>query len=86
MSRIQCKCGQILSNVESPNKIEYVIYNNMDWLSLISKEKLDPMLDIPSPSIDFWKCPNCQRIYIWKYGEDHPIKVYKIEEDNGGQW
>jgi hypothetical protein len=84
MARITCKCGRVLSNVEAPNEVEYTVYNNFEWFSIISKDKIDPMLDIPHPQLDVWKCPICERIYIFKYGEDSPIKVYNIEHDLGG--
>lgn len=30
--------------------------------------------------VDVWRCPKCERIYVFEYGNHKAIKVYKLEE------
>lgn len=76
MAKFGCKCGFLLSNTESPNKIEYKVYSDCEWDMIINQETIDP-INIPQPIFDVWKCPKCERVYIFK--NDEVYRVYMVE-------
>ena len=79
MARMNCKCGEILSNSLVPNDIEMVVYTSKEWDEILKEDTIETW-KIPLPKYDVWKCPKCGRIYVFKEGTDKAIKVYKIEE------
>lgn len=79
MARMTCKCGEVLSNVETPNNIEYVVYSDIEWSKIIDTDMLEPW-KIPQPKYDVWRCPKCERIYVFKDNMDKAHKIYKLEE------
>lgn len=79
MAGFLCKCGQILSTVESPNDIELRLYTDREWDSIIQNDSIDP-LSIPFPKYDVWRCPNCERLYFFDWGNNKPVKVYSLDE------
>lgn len=80
MARFLCRCGETLSNSLAPNEIELIVYTDQEWDNIISQDCIDP-LKIPSPSYEVWRCPKCERIYVFKEGEDQPIRRYVLEQD-----
>lgn len=78
MARFECKCGETLSNSMAPNDIELRVYTDKEWDEIINYEVLDP-IEIPSPKYSVWRCPNCERIYV--FDGDEVIKTYVIEKD-----
>lgn len=85
MSRITCKCGEVLSNSANP-EIEYKVFNDDEWLELMDSEIHNPLVDIKEPKITFWKCTNCERLFIFEGNNDAPLSVYKAESINKGSW
>lgn len=79
MARMKCKCGENLSNSMVPNEIELTVYTNKEWDAILEDDTVETW-KIPLPSYDVWKCPNCERLYVFKKGMDKAIKVYKLEE------
>ncbi len=64
MSRYKCDCGFILSNSEVPNEIEFHVYSDKEWSKVLENDSINTW-EIPSPNRSVWKCPKCQRIYIF---------------------
>jgi len=79
MARFECKCGSILSNSLIPNEIEYRAYSGIEWDKILEKDTINT-LKIPSPKLDVWRCPNCERIYVFA-SDGKVLKRYKLEED-----
>ena len=79
MARMQCKCGMLLSNQDSPNNIELKVYDDYEWDDIFSKETID-VLDIPLPKYNVWRCPKCKRLYVYNGDDMNPIMIYKLEE------
>jgi len=77
--RMQCKCGEILSNSMAPNDIQLRVYTDREWDDIINMGEIDS-INIPHPKIDVWRCPKCERVYVFEYGNHKVIKVYKLEE------
>lgn len=78
MARFQCKCGETLSNSMAPNDIELRVYTDREWDQITNCETLDPVA-IPFPKYDVWRCPSCERIYV--FDGDNIVKTYVLEPD-----
>ncbi|MCR4888611.1 MAG: hypothetical protein K5979_05445 [Ruminococcus sp.] len=81
MAKIICKCGHILSNSEAPNDIQLRVYTDKEWECILDCETIDPWM-FPLPKYDVWRCSFCQRIYVFEEGNDFPVMIYKIDNDN----
>ncbi len=79
MSRMDCKCGETLSNTAAPNDIQLRVYTDKEWDDILNCDSIEPW-KIPLPKYDVWKCPKCGRIYVFGEGYGPPIMVYKLEE------
>ena len=77
MARYECKCGEVLSNGQAPNDIQYRVYSDKEWDDIINIGQMDSV-DLPFPSVDVWRCPECERVYVFE-GND-VIKQYVLEE------
>lgn len=78
MAKFLCKCGETLSNSLAPNDVELKVYTDREWDEIINMESIDPLM-IPPPKYDVWRCPSCERIYVFRSGENEPIRRYAIE-------
>jgi hypothetical protein len=74
-----CKCGERLSDFESPNDIEFRVYSDREWDSILENDAIETW-KIPFPKHSAWKCPKCERLYIFKEGNNEAIKVYRLED------
>lgn len=79
MARMNCRCGEILSDSMAPNDIQLRVYTDKEWDNILSVDTINTW-EIPLPHYDVWKCPKCERVYVFEEGTDEAIKVYKIEE------
>jgi hypothetical protein len=79
MARMTCECGEILSNSMAPNDIQLIVYTDKEWDKILERDTIETW-KIPMPTYDVWKCPKCERIYVFEPGNDHAIKVYKLED------
>jgi len=68
MARVECKCGEILSNHYVPNDVQLWVYTCGEWSSISENTAIVGWL-FPSPSYDVWRCPTCERIYVYKLAE-----------------
>lgn len=91
MAKLTCLCGNELSNVRSPNKVEGVLINDSKLGSM--SNSLTNINDIKDMTGDnaiwdrvndlgliIWECDNCGRLAAG----DNPIKWYKPEYDIPG--
>ena len=79
MARMNCICGAILSNSIIPNANELIVYTSIEWEEILQRDIVETW-KIPLPKYDVWKCPKCERIYIFKNGDNKAIKVYVPEK------
>lgn len=78
MARFSCKCGEILSNSSAPNEIQLKIFTDREWDNIINIGMVDSV-DLPDPSYDVWKCPKCERVFV--FGDNGKVKkTYIIEK------
>ncbi|MCL1791548.1 MAG: hypothetical protein FWG40_09435 [Peptococcaceae bacterium] len=80
MSRMSCKCGNVLSNSLIPNDIELRVYTDKEWDAILEADTIETW-KIPLPKYDVWKCPACERLYFFEDGSEKAIKVYVLEDD-----
>ena len=79
MAKMTCKCGEFLSNSLAPNDIELRVYTDKEWDKISEADTINTW-EIPLPSYDVWKCPKCERVYVFKEGSDTAVKIYVLEE------
>lgn len=77
---MNCKCGYILSTTQAPNDIQLRVFTDKEWDRILNCETIETW-KIPLPKYDVWKCPNCNRIYVFEEGKDVPIMKYVLEKD-----
>ena len=83
MASFYCKCGDRLNNVQAPNNTEWRVYSDKEWDEICNIGMMDSV-DIPFPSFEVWRCPKCERVYVFK--DNTLIKYYvlhSIEEFTG---
>lgn len=78
MARLQCKCGETLSNSLAPNDVELRVYTDREWDEIINMGQIDAV-DIPFPKREVWRCSKCERIYVFE--GDTVKKTYVLETD-----
>jgi len=79
MARMECRCGEVLSNSIAPNNIQLRVYTDKEWDSILVNDTIETW-KIPTPSYDVWRCPKCETIYVFKEGSDKAIKTYILEQ------
>ena len=79
MARMNCICGAILSNSIVPNDTELIVYTSTEWDEILQRDIVETW-KIPLPKYEVWKCPKCERIYVFKNGDNKAIKVYVLEK------
>ena len=77
MARIQCRCGELLSNSDAPNDVQLRVYTDKEWDDILSVDTIKTW-EIPMPKCSVWKCPKCERIYVFEVGNDKAIKEYVL--------
>ena len=80
MARMNCKCGNLLSNSEAPNDVQLVVYTDREWDEITTPETLESWR-IPMPTFDVWRCPKCERIYVFERGKAEAFRVYSLETE-----
>ncbi|MGE5417103.1 MAG: hypothetical protein ACM3UZ_10265 [Acidobacteriota bacterium] len=79
MGRMQCKCGNILSDAEVPNKVRMWVHTNDEWLSVVQK-LMDGKWDWKRQWA-IWYCPECKRVYAINRLL-HLTKVFAVESQS----
>lgn len=79
MARMECKCGEVLSNSLAPNDIQLRVYTDKEWDDIMIPDVIETW-KFPQPKYDVWRCPKCESIYVFEDGSDTAIKVYRLEK------
>lgn len=80
MAHMMCKCGNRLSTVSAPNDIQWRVYSDREWDEIINLGQIDSF-DLPFPKYDVWRCPKCERIFVFSPNSDKAIKAYVLEDN-----
>lgn len=67
-----------MSTVNSPNDIELHVYTDKEWDMIINMGDMIDPLSIPDPKNEFWRCPSCERLYV--FDGNAVIKRYVLED------
>ncbi|MBO6230524.1 MAG: hypothetical protein J6O50_08135 [Ruminiclostridium sp.] len=81
MARIECKCGQIIWNGETPNDIEFWAYSDRTMDSILMSDSVSSPDFSANADYNVWLCPLCRRLYIFKGKDNVPLYVYTPEEN-----
>ena len=76
MAKSTSRCGYELNNQAAPNDVQRRVYSDREWDSFIASG--EPSFEIPFPKYDVWKCPNCQRLYVFL--DSKLVQIYGLEE------
>ena len=79
MASMICRCGERLSNSEDLNEIQLRIYTMSEWDKLLEQDTVNTW-EIPWPEHEAWRCPKCERVYLFEDGNNEAIRVYCVEE------
>ncbi|MCL1807349.1 MAG: hypothetical protein FWG31_06575 [Oscillospiraceae bacterium] len=79
MARMDCICGEYLSNSLAPNDIQLRVYTDKEWDAILEQDVIESW-KFPLPTYDVWRCPKCKRIHAFLDGPDKLATVYIIEE------
>ena len=79
MARFLCKCGNLLSNSLEPNIITFRVYSQTEWDNIVEHNWIES-IKIPFPRYDVWRCPVCERIYVFE--DEKLIKRYILEQQD----
>ncbi len=87
---LKCICGNVMSDIGSPNDTEHLLISNR------SVERLKDLVDSQierngivdewpehweqSGALEVWKCYACKRLYMSPKGPADEIIVYKMEK------
>lgn len=77
--RFLCKCSRTLSNTLAPNDIELTVFTDKEWDDLINMGVVNSA-DLPDPKYFVWRCPDCERIYVFE--GNRLIKYYVLHDIN----
>ncbi|MDQ0888850.1 hypothetical protein QFZ81_003938 [Paenibacillus sp. V4I9] len=73
MPKMLCTCGNVLRYGDIPCKIEYKFISDVDY------DKYDAQIDseeLYTKMQSFFKCPDCQRLWIFWDGFDNEPQEY----------
>ncbi|MCQ2109792.1 MAG: hypothetical protein MJZ05_13650 [Fibrobacter sp.] len=84
MAKVGCKCGNTLSNVSDDSSDTLCVYAQSVVNEILKKNPTMKFLDFEYnyrySNFDFWYCPECKRVYSFKFGENEANAVYKPSE------
>jgi hypothetical protein len=58
--------------------IELIVFTDREWDDVINLGMIDS-LDLPDPKYSVWRCPKCERIYV--FDGNAVVRRYMIEEE-----
>ncbi|SFF46770.1 hypothetical protein SAMN04487969_14521 [Paenibacillus algorifonticola] len=76
MAKMQCKCGEILSNSKDPNDVQLWVFTDKEFQDF-SERAFNEEYIVYFPKYDVWKCNSCERIYFFENGK--LVKSYILE-------
>jgi len=78
MKIMTCKCGENLSNSNSPNEIHLRVYSDREWDTFLSEDLIETN-KISSPTYNLWRCHKCERLYVFDRDCNTTTIVYSLE-------
>lgn len=84
MGQWVCRCGQTINDHIFPDKNTYHVFSEELWneiSEMADEEGKINWMDIPIPTYDMYRCPNCGRIMLFGEQEDSSFTSYRKESD-----
>lgn len=79
MARLECKCGHVMWNGETPNDIEYFVFSDITMDKILSADCVSTIELANKADYNVWCCPECRRLYVFCGSEREPKYVYSPE-------
>ena len=98
MARLGCKCGHTMGSSECPSPYSFYVYYGNEVMDAIKENKELRLIDfimnwdelnscrkeymIRKEAVDYWHCPECNRVYECQArGEGHWLRAYRREDN-----
>ena len=81
MAHLLCKCGCDMWNGLIPNEIEFAVYSDKRMCEILENDMVDTLDLAQMNEYDVWKCPKCDRLYIFRKPDGKVLRVYKPEDE-----
>jgi len=79
MAKIECKCGELLSNSLMPNDIQYWVYSDKKIDEICARDVIDVKELIDIEDYEVWLCPKCKRLIVFENGKTTASYIYHLE-------
>ncbi len=73
MPKRVCSCGSVLKYNDIPNEIEYLFISDTEYNDFEGNIDAE---DVYMKMKSFFKCPNCNRLWVFWNGFDKPPQEY----------
>ena len=80
MARLECRCGHVMWNGETPNDIEFSVFSDKTMDKILSADSISTLKLAEKADLNVWLCPECRRLYVFRSNESEPKYVYKPEK------
>ena len=62
------------------NEVQWIAYSEKEWEEVKKLRNIDPC-HVPAPNVDVWRCPKCERVYVFEGGGyNPPVKYYVLHD------
>ena len=78
MPKSTCRCGSLLDDDDSQTTNLFLIFSSHDWEK--REAESDWRKQIPY-TYEAWECKVCGRIYLYKFDEESPSKIFMPDTD-----
>lgn len=68
-------------NGNIPNDIEYWVYSDKQSDKILENDIISTLELGMSYDYNVWRCPKCNRLYVFENGRNEVIAVYKLEDN-----
>lgn len=80
MARLECKCGCVMWNGETPNDIEFSVFSDKTMNNILSDDSILTLDLANKADYNVWCCPECKRLYIFKENDLSVKYIYKLDK------
>ena len=85
MSKLNCPCGNQMSNVSCPSSVEATLVTDWDADNICVLEDTEEMVDAIQDCRGMWECPECGRLgFNYPKRGDNRFKWYVPEDGKPG--
>lgn len=83
--RLQCNCGNVMWNGQTPNDIEYKVFSDRRMDKILERDEISTIEMFRLNDYDVWRCSVCGRLYVFKNesGSEGSKALCVYKPDNG---